>query len=189
MITKITFPKEFRRLPAGFSVEFRKGVNLLVGDQGAGKSTVLDNLEGRSSAGALVVMDDGTKIKHYDFEKYNPRVSTGFGGVVDMGVQTSALFVSHGQAGIMILADLMKTATVPTTFLIDEPDTGMSIRSCRAIAKFLKMAAVAGHQVIAAVHNPTLILSFDEVYSVEHRRWMTSKDFFATQLEDPAPTT
>lgn len=185
MIKKITFPTAYRKFPAGFSIELRPGVNLLVGDQGCGKSSVLDALDGNSRAGSLVEMDDGTKLKYYDFEKYNPRVSTAFGGVVDQGVQVNALFMSHGQAGVMILADLCKRLPVPHTLLIDEPDTGMSIRSCRAIARFFKMVAAQGHQLIVAVHNPILFLSFAEVYSVEHQRWMKSSDFYQTQLEDP----
>lgn len=185
MIKKITFPTEHRKFAAGFSLEFRPGVNLLVGDQGCGKSTILDALDGGGRAVAVIESDAGTKVKHYDFEKYNPRVSTAFGGVVDMGVQMNALFMSHGQAGVLILADLCKRLDGAHTLLIDEPDTGMSIRSCRTIARFFRMVAAHGHQLIVAVHNPILFMAFDDIYSVEHQRWINSNDFFKTQLEDP----
>lgn len=186
MITKLTFGQPHRKFTAGFAVELRQGVNLLVGDQGCGKSTILDALEGIGSGGAPVVEKGAlTKVRHYDFEKYNPRVSTGFGGVIDFSVQTNALFASHGQAGVMILANLCRSVKEPHTFLIDEPDTGMSIRSCRSIARFFKVLAAQGHQLIVAVHNPILILGFDEVYSVEHLRWMKANDFVETQMIDP----
>jgi predicted ATPase len=154
MIRKLTFGNKYRCFDAGFSVELRQGLNLLVGDQGCGKSTILDGLSGlHSQAGLVVEKDEGTKSKHFDF------------------VQVNVLFASHGQAVVAMLADLCKSViSDPHTFLLDEPDTGLSVRSCRAVSKFLKMLCARGHQVIASVHNPIVILAATEVYSVEHRK-------------------
>ena len=183
MIRKITCGNKYRCFDAGFSVELRQGLNLLVGDQGCGKSTILDGLSGlHSQAGFEVEKDEGTKFKHFDFEKYNPRTSSAFGGEIDFGVQVNVLFASHGQAVVAMLADLCKSViNEPHTFLLDEPDTGLSIRSCRAVSNFFKMLCARGHQIVASVHNPTIILAAREVYSVEHRKWMDAGEFFETQ--------
>ncbi len=187
MIKTITFGKEFRGFKSGFQLELRPGVNLLVGDQGCGKSTLLTALQNGATflpqAAVAVAQEEGTKIRYFDFEKFNPRTSTAFGGDVDMSVQTRVLFTSHGQAVVLMLADLCKrNASQPITFLLDEPDTGLSVRSARAVGKFFRILAAQGHQVIAAVHNPMLFLLFEEVYSVEHKQWMKGNEFLATQM-------
>ena len=38
-----------------------------------------------------------------------------------------------------------------------------------------------GCQIIAAVHSQTLMELVDEIYSVEHRKWMTCSEFLKTQ--------
>jgi predicted ATPase len=65
----------------------------------------------------------------------------------------------------------------PLIWFLDEPDMALSIRSCHWLAITFKEAADRGQQIIAAVHNPILIASVDQVYSVEHRCWMDSADF------------
>jgi len=185
MFRRITFPNKLRCFEAGFSMEFQPGLNALVGDQGCGKSTLLDALCGIHPA--EVEKDPDTRLKHFDFERYNPRLSTAFGDTIDLGVQLQVLHVSHGQSVVLMLADLCKrNVTKPHTFIFDEPDTGLSIRSCRVLGNFLQMAVVAGHQIIASVHNPIVIWSLGEVYSLEQRKLMTAKDFVDSQLAPSA---
>jgi predicted ATPase len=186
MIRKITFGKKFRTIPAGLAIELKPGVNLLVGDNGSGKSTLLLGIEGQShllkEAAATVESDEGTRVKFWDFEKFNPRLSTAFGGT-GLDDEVSMIFASHGQSVAMILRGFAQQAIgKPTTFLFDEPDMAMSIRTCRAMEKAFRGLAGQGHQVIAAVHNPILILGYSEVYSMEHHRWMKSSEFVDSQM-------
>ncbi len=185
MIKRISYTTKTRKFATGYSIDFRPGINALVGDQGCGKSTVLDSLAGVINT-CTIEKDPGTKVRHFDFEKFNPRLSTAFGPTIDLGIQVQALWQSHGQATVNLLADFCKSVTQPHTFLLDEPDTGLSIRSGRVLGKFFHILARYGHQVIASVHNLVVITAFDEVYSVEHGKWMTPRAFIATQLEDPA---
>jgi predicted ATPase len=187
MVDRITIGKQLRGFAAGTEIEFRSGVNLLVGDQGCGKSTLLTALENAQlffrGADINVEMRGNTVIRSHDFEKLNPRLSTALGGSVSPGLQMQTLFASHGQSTVMILAEVCKRDVAPgTTFLFDEPDTGLSVRSCKVVARFFRMLADQGHQVIAAVHNPMLFLAFEWVYSVEHKAWMKPGQFLETQV-------
>lgn len=69
---------------------------------------------------------------------------------------------------------------------MDEPDMALSIRSIAKLVGKLRQAVQNNCQVIAAVHNPLLINSFDEVFSVEHRRWMKSSQFVELQWQPAA---
>ena len=52
------------------------------------------------------------------------------------------------------------------------------------LAATFKRAAAKGCQILAAVHHPFLIWAFPEVYSVEHRKWLTSREFVDSQLDN-----
>ncbi len=187
MIKRVEFTKKTRKFEAGYGIDFRPGINALVGDQGCGKSTVLDSLAGVLHT-CTVEKEPGTKVKHFDFEKFNPRHTSAFGNSIDLGVQVQVLWQSHGQAMVHLLADFCRSVTTPHTFLLDEPDTGLSIRSGRVLGRFFHMLAEYGHQVIASVHHIVVITAMDEVYSVEHGKWMKPRDFIDTQLlNDPTP--
>lgn len=41
MLVSVTFKKNYRCFPEGWTASFCPGLNLLVGDQGSGKSTLL----------------------------------------------------------------------------------------------------------------------------------------------------
>jgi predicted ATPase len=182
MLKRIKILQEHRSLPAGLEIEFRPGVNLIVGDQGCGKTTLLNLIDSARrekdlrSARIELTVEGVAAFDSFDFERDNPRTATAFGRS-DFGAQVDALFASHGQSMSLILSKLVAPKKVATTFLLDEPDMALSIRSIRAVEKFLKRAGAVGHQIVASVHNALMILPFEEVYSLEHKRWVKSKDF------------
>ncbi len=168
---------------------FKDGVNLLVGDQGTGKSSVLTVL---GAAGGLKSHSHQKELAKkvelkctpmacygFDFEKDNKRTLGYFEG--DMKFQIAAMFSSHGQMNLAIVRGLEKAENHLVMF--DEPDNALSIRSITHLAALLKGAAARGCQIVAAVHHPFLIWAFPEVYSLEHRKWMTSREFVNTQTE------
>lgn len=182
MIRNLKLVKSWRGLNPGFAIEFKPGMNVLVGDQGCGKSSVLDLLRSRRHEVCLIEESAGTKVLAYDFEKDNTRTATAFAEDINLGIQVQTLFVSHGQASVLTLADIFKRTKGPSTVLLDEPDMGLSIRSCRAVSGYLSAATQAGHQVIASIHSPIIILDQTEVYSLEHKQWMNSSDFVRSQM-------
>jgi predicted ATPase len=49
------------------------------------------------------------------------------------------------------------------------------------LVRAFQHVADVGGQVIATAHNPIVIAGFPEVYSLEHRRWMSSREFIESQ--------
>lgn len=186
MIQVVKFVRNFRCFKTGEEFAFRPGVNLFVGDQGSGKSSLLNALRTHNEVIARetgtgyieVVTDVPTELFSFDFERDNPRVHDdrqSSGGRFMIGV--AARFQSHGQFVNAVLRKLPGPATA--TVLMDEPDMALSIRSVRRLIERFNEGAAEGRQIVASAHNPLLIQAFPEVLSLEHRRWMTSEEFIA----------
>jgi predicted ATPase len=187
MIARTKFKKDYRCFKKGDTFDFRPGVNLLVGDQGAGKSSLLELIretaasETRAEVTPILTVltsKEGIQVRSYDFEKDNPRVVLSLAPGKEM-FQIQARFLSHGQVVQAIqqnVAGYARNKTMSCLFLMDEPDTGLSPRSVYKLVKQLK-ALSKHHQILASVHNPILIEAWPEVLSLEHRKWMTSSAF------------
>lgn len=208
MFARITFTAAWRCFAAGSRLALRPGVNLIVGDQGVGKSTLL----GQLSAWAAFKLDPKQIVDHrsglarenlavdvawagppgrfgfFDFERHNPRTqpAIGMGYGYDDALQIAAMFASHGEAVRALGATLDALGT--GVLALDEPDMALSVRSLRALAARLADAAARGGQVLATAHNPELIGAVDRVLSLEHDRWMDAAEFLALQRTTPAPT-
>lgn len=177
IITGINFTEDFRCFKKGEQVDFRPGINLLVGDQGTGKSTLLQILDQHPQCEkkADLKVKGRVHTAKFDFEKDNPRNRHYFSDSMDVMPQVAMMFMSHGELNRQILEFLETKKEM--TFLLDEPDTALSVRSVKSLAAAMKVAVANDCQVIASVHNPILIESVPEVYSAEHRRWMPGREF------------
>lgn len=179
-LKQITFLKDWRCYKAGQQIQFEAGLNMLVGDQGSGKSSLLTLL--RSMAGAkgldwqAIIKPKVSKVQvfSFDFEKENPRIKGELLDNVDTGVQLALRLSSHGEAAKAIMKAIV-TEGKRGLFLIDEPDMALSPRSVVELRKTLLGLAVHS-QVIVSAHNPILILG-SGVLSLEHKRWMPGKEY------------
>jgi predicted ATPase len=192
-LRSLTFQQDYRCFKKGDHIDFRPGVNLLVGDQGAGKSTVIHVLEDRGHRSPVerdkVIAIDCPKpcgFFYFDFEQDNPRTKNFCleSSPARFIFGANSRFKSHGETVNKLLSMLEQKQKVPTLFLMDEPDAALSIRSCYKLAGILGGLAEQGHQIIAAIHNPIVVESFAHVYSLEHRQWMDSRDFVNSQRVD-----
>lgn len=108
MIHKLRFKADFRCFAIGFEMSFRPGVNLLVGDQGSGKSTIFQVIRSMSAgtgiADAGILADEGTHVVSYDFEKENPRTQDIRTSKRPTMFDLSCRRHSHGQAVNALLA-------------------------------------------------------------------------------------
>lgn len=187
MIHSLTFLENWRCFKINDVVNFRPGVNLLVGDQGSGKSSILQALMAAGKMKKLYEFElhkkvkvkcDAGEIRAFDFEKDNLRMQHDFiAGSIEN--QVRLMFASHGQANFAMLSALSGFKNLVS--LLDEPDMALSIRSISKLINRMKEAVNNGCQVIAAVHNPFLIWSFSEVFSLESRCWVSSKEFIKSQ--------
>jgi predicted ATPase len=186
MIHSLKFTDDWRCFKTGDCFDFRPGVNLLVGDQGCGKSSLLKAIQ---NAGVKEDRDEDlfqkTEIKvdacrffKFDFEHDNPRILSHIGPCPLF--QISALFTSHGECNTLLIDNLKDASN--SLVMMDEPDMALSIRSCKRLVKRFRMLADNDSQILAAVHNMAVILRFDEVYSLEHHKWMKSAEFITSHL-------
>lgn len=191
MLESILFLKEWRCFKEEV-FDFRAGVNLLVGDQGTGKSSLYQAitvcgiqkpksvyLPSRESVPAMIVYKgDPIRVCAFDFEHDNHRTKTWFDD--DIGFHVAAMYHSHGEM-VMAMIDAWLSINEPMIVLADEPDMALSIRSCYRLVEAFQHVAKQGGQVFASAHNPIVIMGFEEVLSLEHRKWMSSREFIETQ--------
>jgi predicted ATPase len=202
MLHTLYFKQQVRCIKPGTFVHFYDGVNLLVGDQGCGKSTVLQiicTLGGVQRAfwkhrpvnakDVAILAGDQTPMRVFahDFENDSARTAPSFDTMGMLGTQASLAMItmSHGEASLAIgrLISELKDQLI----ILDEPDAGLSPRSVLTLADSFKKAAANGCQIIAAVHNPWLIEEFEMVFSVEHGKPMLSKDFLSYMRKTVKP--
>lgn len=186
MIKLVKFTKDYRCFAKGDTFTMRPGVNLIVGDQGCGKSTFLNQIavhvgaKGTGGREDAVIVEVSATIRpaYFDFERHNPRTQPSFDCEYgyDTRFQLGALRSSHGEVANALIREYGKVPANACT-LLDEPDAALSPRSAYALVERLKAMAASGAQVIAAVHNPILIQSQEWVLSLEHRRWMRCSEF------------
>jgi predicted ATPase len=190
MIRALNFVEDWRCFKKDDKFDFRPGVNLLVGDQGCGKSSLIHAIHIGGTKGRDFGSDHKLRQKvaleassirmfKFDFEKDNPRIK---GHIGDNALfQVASMWQSHGETNRVLIQTLEQAADC--LCLMDEPDMALSIRSCNMLVRTFKGLVERSSQVIAAVHNETVIRQFEQVYSLEHRKWMTSAEFIETQRE------
>jgi predicted ATPase len=175
MLFKIIFKKDWRCFKKDQEFTFRKGINLLVGDQGSGKSSLLNVILRKDNNIIKIDCKEKYTTMFHDFEKNNPRQSQR----LDDLFKIATVFSSHGETVNAILKSLTNPEASDIIFM-DEPDMALSVRSIQKLINTLK--SINNKHVIAAVHNPFLIREFD-VLSVEHNMWMSGNDFIKKHLE------
>lgn len=188
-----TFLKNYRCFKEGARLDFRAGINLLVGDQGCGKSSLLQMLAALGGLGSerhlrdemqktATVEVSPVRAGYFDFEKHNPRIQAALGmghGYDDM-TQLSSMFCSHGEFSRSYVAGAVRVQG-PALLFWDEPEGGLSLRSVLALASGLLSSAERGVQWVVATHHPVLIEAVGEVLSLEHGRWMPAAEFMESQ--------
>lgn len=194
MLNMVLILKPWRCFTGEEVIHFRPGVNLIVGDQGSGKSSLFQAIQLRGMkktkswklppvADVPVVIDfrgDPVPVFAFDFEHDSYRTKPFFDD--DMMFHVNSMHRSHGEMVVAIMS-VLEEIDKPMFVLVDEPDMALSIRSCHRLVRTFKHVAKLGGQVVATAHNPVLIGGFEEVYSIEHGEWMPSQEFIDTQKE------
>ena len=185
---KIT--SKHRCFKKGQKFEFRY-VTAIVGDQGCGKSTLLKGLQAQDKFLNIQLTPLGLKgvnSYYFDAEHMNPRTTDpnlytkANGEDKGIGYAGSILsrFKSHGEVLKVYTVDCLKKAK-DSVVLLDEPESGLSLRNQYKLWVEIKAASERGCQVILATHSLVIIQSVEDVLSLEHGKWMKSDDFVNTQ--------
>ena len=161
-------------------------VNLFVGNQGCGKSTIL-NLIQKNHSDIKITLSDF--VKHnvnsffFDSEKDNPRIKdpemftkpSGENIGIGYGAALVSRFKSHGEIlEQFIISPILKAKDC--VIILDEPESGLSITNQFKLINAVKTAVDNGCQFFIATHCYPLIESFD-VISLEHNKQMSGIEF------------
>ena len=135
-------------------IHFDSGLNVLIGPNGFGKSTILRALY---ECGQCRIEKKGTSgVRYFNAETMNPHAPNGPpGDMRNMILGTRGIFSSHGE----IMKDALTSLPLPEgdTLLVDEPESGQDGGSVQHIRRGFDAICRKGGQVIAATHHPLLL--------------------------------
>lgn len=179
-VDKIELLEEYRGIKP-FSIDLKEGLNVIVGENGSGKSSICNLIDKHRSEISYDREVSSKYLKLYknenekfeidvlDTEKMNPRIQGCFNG--DISFQVSSMYSSHGQTAIPLL---FKYTQKNDMFLVlDEPEAGISIKSQVLIAYYLNKNTT-NSQTVIMTHSIPIISSVKEVFSLDEKKWISS---------------
>lgn len=194
-IEAVQFRKDFRCYKAGEVFTFKPGINLIVGDQGCGKSSLFYSIINYEESGIAMKYDAESSYALIDTETMNPRrldshkhTRPDFMSIMEADKHEANTAIkhfvedygrkSHGQVMLPFLMDVNETGK---TIFVDEPESGLSLRSQNKLWEHFKKLS-QNNQLIIATHSQIFMEKQGEVLSLEHRKWMGANAFIRTQL-------
>ena len=176
---EISFKKDFRSFKEGEVIKLPSPVAVLVGDQGVGKSSlikVITESKKRQDIVGINRTDDVPRfLSFFDTEKHNPRTFESFRPKISTMTQMGVRFVSHGEfIKKALLTEQIFEAGKQQIVFLDEPESGLSLRSQRKILDHWNKLIDEGHHLVVSTHSPFLMKiakrSDNCVYDVQTRK-------------------
>lgn len=169
------------------AIEF-KDLTVIVGKNGSGKSqfikAIIGCTKGSKDYKVKVDADKGTHVLFFDEEDYKRRVQDPAPwDTHDYSNEYLRLMMSHWKSTGEGHLELMDSA-IPTdnskyrgyVFMYDEPDHNLDFKNQVKIFNRLKKLA-KDNQVIVATHSPVIIAKAKEVFDMESKQWVNSKEY------------
>jgi len=147
-------PRHAVKVKGPSTIHFFPGVNVVVGPNGSGKTTVLRAIH---TCGQCRKVTGGDGVIHYfNSETMNPHTATGpAGNMLKMLLRTRGMFSSHGE--IMKAALVSLPVRKGDIVLVDEPESGQDAAGVQRIRKGFEQLAANDVQVIVASHHPLFL--------------------------------
>lgn len=153
-----------RRVNRHRLLRFRPGLNLLIGPNGTGKSTILQAIA--ECPDCRKIEDGPTEYVLFDTESMNPRMARGPAGTyLNMLLRIRSQFCSHSET----LREAFSTIrfTPRTCLLLDEPESGQDFEHVLKLRAAMDRAVAKGAQVICSTHQ---VLFWERAQVIELRR-------------------
>lgn len=177
MITKIELLDEYRSLKP-FTMEPDPGLNLIVGENGSGKSSLMKAVANDIPEIRLERTSDD--YMYFDTEKDNPRIKgyTPFNATgEDVAYSLSTRFNSHGEVLFPILNHMRNFKN--KILFYDEPESGISIRHQLRLCTIIKETIKNDCQFFIATHSYILIKKFKKVFDLKTCEFVKSVDWLS----------
>lgn len=200
-IKSVELVKDITPLKSGVHIEFTKPITFIVGDNGVGKSTLLEcirkhygsksrNYMSRQMPNDVIKIEDigsNFNFTYIDFHGDDLKFATNF--VDDFMIQQlQQMKASSGQVSISLLNDSLKDINKVKNgvVILDEPCRGQSIKNKWKLVRLIHgLTNNFGCQVILTTHSDTILSAFKNLaqyYDIESNSDITYKDFIISQL-------
>lgn len=161
----------------GQSISLKKGINILVGDNGCGKSLLIE-----------VLKESGLfpdKTIHVDMEKANPTISRpdpkkgALHGYTPEEIINQFMWSteSHGETREGVLLSVLSLDFV--FLILDEPEQGLSLKNQK---KYINKLKDLEKDVIIITHSKVFIEEVEEIFDVETMKWISSKEYLKNNI-------
>lgn len=138
------------RIDGKKTIDFEKGLNVIIGPNGSGKSTLLESIY--SCPDCLKKTNGSTQYHYFNGETMNPhRSGEKFKGIYGSIIKVRSMFSSHGET----MRDVLRFMPIKEgdCFLLDEPEIGHDLEWVIKIKKGLNHLAKRKCQIIVASHH------------------------------------
>lgn len=195
-LRKLEITQDVNPLKAGLTLEFKKPILFLVGDNGVGKSTILECLAdyynhvddtymkrtGMKNNIKLDV-DEGISASYIDFHSGDRKYAGTFGE--DYGLQISQMKASSGQCTLALFNAKKLDKINGGLVIFDEPCRGLSIKNQYKICNLIyNMNYLKKSQVIVVTHSDIILKTFKDIaqyYLVSEGKDVTYDEYIELQ--------
>jgi len=171
-LNKIEIIKDVNPLKKGLTIDIKRPILFLVGDNGAGKSTIMECLadtfgfqddtymKRQSMKKNIQLTGKKCKVNYIDFHGGDKKFASAFGS--NMELQLRQMKASAGESTIVQMLQMAKFTD--GLLILDEPCRGLSIKNQIQIGRIIeKKFFIDGCQVICTTHSDIILKKFRNI--------------------------